>query len=197
MVINSNFALQQFKYRSESATSTFALRPTHIPGWEAVTGEAKKREAEEAEEEEEAVEAPGRGNLREEMVACGHPVTLYREEVYLTSEACRGFLDKMGGHFKTWHRRWFVFDREQEELRYYLNPNENRLKGAIPFSSMNDIYVNANPPRHYRSPNRRLTFCLGTPARTYYFVAESSEVMRMWVEVLLTAVLKRNSMRLA
>lgn len=119
-------------------------------------------------------------------------MTLYRDEVYLTSEACRGFLDKMGGRFKTWRRRWFVFDRESAELRYYLNTNENRLKGAIPFSTMTEVYVNSNPPRHYRSPNRRLTFCLATSARTFYFVADSSEVMRMWIEVLLTAILNKS-----
>lgn len=195
MQTNSSIWNPSAKRRSDSATSTFASRPTHFPGWEAATEAAKSKNSTREEDEEEEEEEKARSDLREEMVACGHPVTLYREEVYLTAEACRGFLDKMGGRFKTWRRRWFVFDREREELRYYLNQSENRLKGAVSFAAMSDVYVNSNPPRHYRSPNRRLTFCLGTPGRTFYLVADSSEVMRMWIEVMLTAVLNRNTLR--
>ena len=42
---------------------------------------------------------------------CGH--------VTLTSTSSRGYLHKMGSRFRTWNKRWFVFDRTTRTLVNY------------------------------------------------------------------------------
>ncbi|CAF4442391.1 unnamed protein product, partial [Rotaria magnacalcarata] len=62
--------------------------------------------------------------------------------IILTSTSCRGYLHKMGGvKFKTWNRRWFVFDRERRSLFYYHDKTETKLRGCIYFQSVLEVYV--------------------------------------------------------
>ena len=39
----------------------------------------------------------------------------------------------MGGKFKSWSKRWFVFDRHQRALIYYGDKTEAKAKGGIYF----------------------------------------------------------------
>ena len=39
----------------------------------------------------------------------------------------------MGSRFKTWNKRWFVFDRMQRTFLYYTDKNESRKRGGAYF----------------------------------------------------------------
>nr|XP_022321824.1 pleckstrin homology-like domain family B member 2 isoform X4 [Crassostrea virginica] len=104
--------------------------------------------------------------------------------VVLTATNCRGWLQKMGNKFKTWHRRWFVFDRNKRSLIYYTDKNESKPRGGIYFQAIEEVYV--DHLRTVKSPNHKLTFCVKTCDRTYYMVAPTPEAMRIWIDVIIT-----------
>ncbi|XP_048773623.2 uncharacterized protein LOC125678885 isoform X4 [Ostrea edulis] len=104
--------------------------------------------------------------------------------VVLNSTICRGWLQKMGNKFKTWHRRWFVFDRTKRSLIYYTDKNESKARGGIYFQAIEEVYV--DHLRTVKSPNPKLTFCVKTCDRTYYMVAPTPEAMRIWIDVIFT-----------
>ncbi|KAL7668950.1 hypothetical protein ACOME3_009631 [Neoechinorhynchus agilis] len=100
---------------------------------------------------------------------------------------CRGYLMKMGRKFRTWHKRWFVFDRNQRTLFYYAHKyaeHKQQPKGLIPFKSICEVYV--DHLNAVRSPYSRSTFVIKTTTRPYYLAAITLEAMRIWVDVMIT-----------
>lgn len=71
-------------------------------------------------------------DLRQHVETAGHQVELC-PHVTLTSTSARGYLHKMGSRFKTWNKRWFVFDRMQRTFLYYTDKNESRKRGGAYF----------------------------------------------------------------
>ncbi|XP_041032706.1 pleckstrin homology-like domain family B member 3 isoform X2 [Carcharodon carcharias] len=125
-------------------------------------------------------------NLRSHVEASGHGVEACRH-LTLTSRVCQGFLTKMGGRIKTWRKRWFVFDSVKRRLAYFAGKDETKLKGVIYFQAIEEVYFDhlRNAPK---SPNPPLTFCLKTYDRLFYMVAPTDVSLRIWMEVILTAV---------
>jgi len=69
----------------------------------------------------------------------GHFVVRCAADITVTSDSAAGFLVKMGGRIRTWRRRWFVFDRKDRQLAYYVDQMQSprrtrRPKGCIDFS---------------------------------------------------------------
>ncbi|XP_014665516.1 PREDICTED: pleckstrin homology-like domain family B member 1 isoform X3 [Priapulus caudatus] len=104
--------------------------------------------------------------------------------VSLTATTCHGYLSKMGSKFKTWNRRWFVFDRQKRSLVYYSDKSESKPRGGIYFQAITEVYV--DHLHTVRSPEPKLTFCVKTLDRTYYLQAPTPEAMRIWVDVIFT-----------
>ncbi|CAF1347140.1 unnamed protein product, partial [Didymodactylos carnosus] len=114
----------------------------------------------------------------------GHQLDTLKN-IYLTSTSCRGFLSKMGGiKFRTWNRRWFVFDRKRRSLFYYQDKTETKLRGIIYFQSI--LEVNFDHLQSVKSPEQKTTFIVKTLERPYYLIAPSLEVMRIWIDVIST-----------
>ena len=125
----------------------------------------------------------GEFDLRHHIESSGHSVDLC-QHLTVDQTSCRGLLLKMGSKFKTWNKRWFVFDRLKRSLIYYPDKSETKSRGGIFFQSIVEVYV--DHLRTVKSPNTKLTFCVKTHDRTYYFVAPSPEAMRIWVDVIFT-----------
>lgn len=125
-------------------------------------------------------------DLRGHIENAGH--LLDSSHVLLNSTSCRGYLQKMGGmKFKTWNRRWFVFDRPSHSLCYYQEKNESKLRGCISFQSIVEVYIDHLRSMSLRSPEpRQATFIVKTINRSYYLVAPTVEAMRIWVDVIIT-----------
>jgi len=104
--------------------------------------------------------------------------------VFINSNICRGYLLKMGQKFKTWNKRWFVFDRLKRTFSYYSDKHEQKLRGCIYFQSINEVYV--DHMKTIKSPDPKSTFVMKTNNRNFYFVAPTSELMRIWVDVIIT-----------
>ncbi|RNA27518.1 pleckstrin homology-like domain family B member 2 isoform X1 [Brachionus plicatilis] len=104
--------------------------------------------------------------------------------IFINSNSCRGYLLKMGQKFKTWNKRWFVFDRNKRTLCYYMDKHETKLRGSIYFQSINEVYV--DHMRTIKSPDAKSTFVVKTFDRNFYLVAPSSELMRIWIDVIFT-----------
>ncbi|XP_067874609.1 pleckstrin homology-like domain family B member 3 isoform X3 [Heterodontus francisci] len=125
-------------------------------------------------------------DLRSHIEASGHGVEAC-QHLTLTGRTCRGFLTKMGGRIKTWKKRWFVFDGSKRRLAYFADKEESKLKGVIYFQAIEEVYFD-----HLRSapksPSPPLTFCLKTYDRLFYMVAPTDVALRIWMEVILTAV---------
>jgi len=129
---------------------------------------------------------PVRGDgfdLRQHVETAGHQVELC-PHVTLTSTSARGYLHKMGSRFKTWNKRWFVFDRIQRTFLYFADKTETRKRSGAYFQAIEEVYV--DHLQSMRSPNSKLTFCVKTRERTYHLMAPSAEAMRIWVDVIFT-----------
>ncbi|GAB1599003.1 pleckstrin homology-like domain family B member 1 isoform X5 [Argonauta hians] len=122
-------------------------------------------------------------DLRQHIEAAGHNLDSC-PLVIVTMTSCRGYLQKMGSKFKTWHKRWFLFDRMKRSLLYYSDKNETKARGGIYFQAIEEVYV--DHLRTVKSPNPKLTFCVKTYDRTYYLVGPSPEAMRIWIDVIFT-----------
>ena len=125
-------------------------------------------------------------DLRAHVEGAGH--SLESSDVCLTATSCRGFLHKMGGmKFKTWNRRWFVFDRKRRSLFYYQDKTERKQRGCIAFQSILEVYVDHLQSISLRSPEpRQAAFIVKTLERSYYLIAPTVEAMRIWVDVMIT-----------
>lgn len=122
-------------------------------------------------------------DLRQHIETAGHHLDSC-SFVVVTTTSCRGYLQKMGNKFKTWNKRWFLFDRIKRSLLYYSDRNETKARGGIYFQAIEEVYV--DHLRTVKSPNPKLTFCVKTYDRTYYLVAPSAEAMRIWIDVIFT-----------
>jgi len=71
-------------------------------------------------------------DLRQHIETAGHQVELC-PHVMLTSTSARGYLHKMGSRFRTWNKRWFVFDRTQRTFLYYSDKTETRKRSGAYF----------------------------------------------------------------
>jgi hypothetical protein len=73
-------------------------------------------------------------DLRAHIESAGHQLEpVVSAHLVLNSVSCRGYLHKMGAKFRTWNRRWFVFDRNKRALIYYADKTETKAKGGIYF----------------------------------------------------------------
>lgn len=122
-------------------------------------------------------------DLRGHIETAGHQIELCRH-IVLNSGACRGYLSKLGARFKSWNKRWFVFDRNKRTLVYYADKSEVKAKGGIYFHSIEEVYVDHQT--NVKTSNSRVTFCMKTSERKYYLMAPSPEAMRIWVDVIFT-----------
>ncbi|XP_075547971.1 uncharacterized protein LOC142582302 isoform X1 [Dermacentor variabilis] len=122
-------------------------------------------------------------DLRQHVESAGHQVELC-PHVQLTSSSCRGYLHKLGGKWRSWKKRWFVFDRNRRALVYFSDKSESKLKGGVPFQAIEEVYV--DHLHSVKSPNPRVTFCVKTYERTFHLMAPTAEAMRIWVDVIFT-----------
>ena len=99
-----------------------------------------------------------------------------------------GYLQKLslGKIRNTWHKRWFIFDRNSRKLSYYsrkTSENSNSIKDCtqIEFKDLEDVYVD-----HSWKNSKNVIFCIKTTQRGYTLMAPNSEAMRIWVDVIFT-----------
>ncbi|GAB6019925.1 hypothetical protein CHUAL_001456 [Chamberlinius hualienensis] len=122
-------------------------------------------------------------DLKLHIEAAGHQIE-HCPHIQLSATSCRGYLHKMGSKFKTWNKRWFLFDRSKRTLVYYVDKQEHRPRGGVYFQAIEEVYV--DHLHAVKSPNPNLTFCVKTLDRTFYLMAPSAETMRIWVDVIFT-----------
>jgi hypothetical protein len=87
-----------------------------------------------------------------------------------------GFLTKKGHNYKTWKRRYMVFNAEERELYYYASELMQKLKGRIKVNAVFDIpdRVGARPFRiDFQASD-------GTITATS---AESLQMKQQWIDV--------------
>ncbi|CAG0886873.1 unnamed protein product [Darwinula stevensoni] len=122
-------------------------------------------------------------DLRQHVESAGHQIELCAH-VHVTGTTCKGYLHKMGHRFRTWNKRWFIFDRNKRTLAYFTDKNETKLRGGVYFQAIEEVYV--DHLQKVKSPNPKVTFCVKTLDRTYHLMAPSPEAMRIWVDVIIT-----------
>lgn len=71
-------------------------------------------------------------DLRQHIESAGHQVD-HCPHVFVDRTSCRGYLQKMTTKFRTWNKRWFVFDRKKCSFTYYSDKGEKKLKGGAYF----------------------------------------------------------------
>ncbi|XP_065199749.1 pleckstrin homology-like domain family B member 1 isoform X2 [Planococcus citri] len=124
-------------------------------------------------------------DLRQHIESAGHQLD-HCPQVFVDKTSCRGYLQKMTTKFRTWNKRWFVFDRKKCSFTYYSDKSEKKLKGGAYFQGLLDLCIdNTNS---IRSPNPQATFIVKSTERVYYLLAPSIEAMRIWFDVLATEV---------
>lgn len=130
-------------------------------------------------------------NLRQFVESAGHSVEDHSSAIQLTTTTCQGALSKMTrrGVLHTWHRRWFVFDRAHRVLSWHSSRPHSAAVGrrprhSVPFADIVDVFL--DHLRSVRSPAPHLTFCVKTRTDCVYLVAPSAEVLRIWVDVIVT-----------
>jgi len=123
-------------------------------------------------------------DLRKHIEQQGHQPHMCNNTI-ITTTSCKGYLTKMGGTIKTWKRRWFVFDRINKTMHYYKNKHETKLRGAIPFQQIEDVFFD-HLKTAKNSPDAPNTFCIKCRSRQYFVVAPTSVSMRIWMDVIWT-----------
>lgn len=71
-------------------------------------------------------------DLRQHIESAGHCVALC-DAVSLDSTSCRGVLHKASARFRTWQKRWFVFDRNSRTLTYHKSRRDDKVRGGTYF----------------------------------------------------------------
>ena len=93
----------------------------------------------------------------------------------------QGWLHKKGGNNHQWQRRWTVFSRG--ELKYFLNPEEERAQGTISLRDM--LSINEASDDSHKQPN---AFYVATPGRMYTFAADTPTAQKEWIRALQQSV---------
>lgn len=122
-------------------------------------------------------------DLKQHIESAGHQIELC-PFIIVTATACRGYLHKLGSKFRTWQKRWFVFDRSKRALMYYSDKSESKPRGGVYFQAIEEVYV--DHLHSVKSPNPKLTFCVKTYERTFHLMAPSPEAMRIWIDIIFT-----------
>ncbi|KAK4311576.1 hypothetical protein Pmani_016937 [Petrolisthes manimaculis] len=122
-------------------------------------------------------------DLKQHIESAGHQIELC-PYIHVSSTACRGYLHKLGSKFRTWQKRWFVFDRSKRALVYYSDKSEGKPRGGAYFQAIEEVYV--DHLHSVKSPNPKLTFCVKTYERTFHLMAPSPEAMRIWIDIIFT-----------
>lgn len=71
-------------------------------------------------------------DLKQHIESAGHQIELC-PYIVVSATACRGYLHKLGSKFRTWQKRWFVFDRSKRALMYYSDKSESKPRGGVYF----------------------------------------------------------------
>ncbi|KAG0711700.1 Pleckstrin y-like domain family B member 1 [Chionoecetes opilio] len=122
-------------------------------------------------------------DLKQHIESAGHQIELC-PFIIVSATACRGYLHKLGSKFRTWQKRWFVFDRSKRALVYYSDKSESKPRGGVYFQAIEEVYV--DHLHSVKSPNPKLTFCVKTYERTFHLMAPSPEAMRIWIDIIFT-----------
>ncbi|XP_050738373.1 pleckstrin homology-like domain family B member 1 isoform X4 [Eriocheir sinensis] len=122
-------------------------------------------------------------DLKQHIESAGHQIELC-PFIVVSATACRGYLHKLGSKFRTWQKRWFVFDRSKRALMYYSDKSESKPRGGVYFQAIEEVYV--DHLHSVKSPNPKLTFCVKTYERTFHLMAPSPEAMRIWIDIIFT-----------
>jgi len=85
----------------------------------------------------------------------------------------QGWLEKEGGGYKSWKKRWMVLSHPQT-LTYYEKKG-GKVKGSVSLKGCGPIQ-DTNKKKH--------CFYVVTEKRTYYFIADSAESAKSWVQAL-------------
>ncbi|XP_064471069.1 pleckstrin homology-like domain family B member 1 isoform X2 [Ornithodoros turicata] len=123
-------------------------------------------------------------DLRQHVESAGHQVELC-PHVRITSSSCCGYLHKLSGRWRSWKRRWFLFDRSRRALIYFSDKTQTKLKGAVPFQVIEEVYVD-HQHQQGSGKNALVGFCVKTRERTFHLAAPTPEAMRIWVDVIFT-----------
>ncbi|ESO08571.1 hypothetical protein HELRODRAFT_74851, partial [Helobdella robusta] len=130
-------------------------------------------------------------DLRQYIEMSGHNLDINRD-VQVESFRCSGYLQKMGRKWKKWKRRWFVFDRCKRNLSCYTSEFDLQSTtrtapaptSAYYFQAIRDVF--ADHLHMVKSPYPDYTFCVKLTDRGLFLMANSCDVMRIWIDVIFT-----------
>ena len=107
-------------------------------------------------------------------------------DIFVNDISCRGPLFKRSSSLgvSSWKKRWFVFDRMKKTLVYYSDFKQYKLKGGVPFSSIQEVYF--DHLQQHKSPNPNFTFIVKTKLRPFSLVAPTASCMRIWMDAIVT-----------
>ncbi|GAB6027457.1 hypothetical protein CHUAL_001716 [Chamberlinius hualienensis] len=120
-------------------------------------------------------------DLRQHIITAGHQIDQC-PHIQITSTSCTGYLQKMGSKFKTWKKRWFVFDHQSRTFVYHRSQHNQRVRGGVHFQAIEEV----DGERSVKSHNSNVTFRIKTLGKTFYLMAPTAEAMRIWVDVIFT-----------
>jgi len=88
----------------------------------------------------------------------------------------QGAMNKQGGFFHSWKRRWFVLSKDRY-LRYYADKSCKDMKGEINLTQVKEVTTAARPP------NAFLVYC-AVPKRIYTIQAATMDKRKEWMEAI-------------
>ncbi len=90
----------------------------------------------------------------------------------------QGWLEKEGGTYKSWKKRWTVLSHPQT-LTYYKKKGGEKM-GTVPLKG-------CGPIQEATYKNKKHCFSIVTEKRHYYFVADSAESAKSWLQALISS----------
>lgn len=112
---------------------------------------------------------------------------LNSSDIELAPRTAKGYLNKMGGGFKNWHKRWFVVDVEGKTVKYFAGPTSATEKNGFMFEDITRCYI---PKReksaltHRTHASKKYLFVIETPQRTFYCEGLNEQSQQLWQTIL-------------
>ncbi|CAG2101800.1 unnamed protein product [Medioppia subpectinata] len=123
-------------------------------------------------------------DLTQRIRDLGHDLS-QRPEVAVSGNSCSGSLYKLCQNSDNkWRKRFFVFDRENQLLAYFTSKTDfkrNRKPRGVAFDEIRDVFVN-----HSRIKSSRFVFTVVCDSRAFVLSSFRPEVMRIWIDVIIT-----------
>lgn len=108
-------------------------------------------------------------------------------DIEVTARGAKGFLNKMGGTYKSWHKRWFVLNVDDQTVKYFSSPTSSTEKNGFRLEDISRCYIPKKGSKESITKHaaiKKYLFVVETPQRTFYCEGLNEQSQQLWQAIL-------------